>query len=47
MGFQEKLQMIRRERGLSQENSVESIGIPRKTIAKWESSKSYQITFHY
>lgn len=41
MSFQEKLQVLRRERGLSQENLAESIGISRQAIAKWESGKSY------
>ena len=41
MSFQEKLQVLRRERGLSQENLAESIGISRQAIAKWESGRSY------
>lgn len=41
MNFQEKLQVLRRERGLSQENLAEIIGISRQAIAKWECGRSY------
>lgn len=41
MNFEEKLQVLRRKKGLSQENLAESIGISRQAIAKWESGKSY------
>ncbi|MCY6356866.1 DUF5680 domain-containing protein [Clostridium sp. ZS2-4] len=41
MSFQQKLQMLRREKGLSQENLAEKIGISRQSIAKWEGGKSY------
>lgn len=41
MSFQEKLQVLRRERGLSQENLAEIIGISRQAIAKWECGRSY------
>lgn len=41
MGFQEKLQAIRKERGLSQEGLAEGIGISRQAVAKWEAGQSY------
>lgn len=41
MGFQEKLQLLRREKGLSQENLSEIIGVSRQAIAKWEAGQSY------
>ncbi len=40
MGFCEKLQTLRREKGLSQEMLAESIGISRQAVAKWESGQS-------
>lgn len=41
MGFQEKLQLLRREKGLSQESLSEIIGVSRQAIAKWEAGQSY------
>jgi transcriptional regulator with XRE-family HTH domain len=41
MSFQEKLQTLRKEKGLSQENLAESIGISRQAVAKWEAGQSY------
>lgn len=41
MSFQQKLQTLRKEKGLSQENSAESIGISRQAVAKWEAGQSY------
>ena len=41
MGFKEKLQALRKEKGLSQENLAESIGISRQAVAKWEVGQSY------
>lgn len=41
MSFQEKLQILRREKGLSQENLAESIGVSRQAVAKWEAGQSY------
>ncbi len=38
--FQEKLQRLRKEAGLSQEALAEKIGVSRQTVAKWESGDS-------
>lgn len=40
MVFQEKLQALRREKGLSQEMLAESIGLSRQAVAKWEAGQS-------
>jgi len=39
--FQEKLQLLRKEKGFSQEQLAEKIGISRQAIAKWEVGQSY------
>ncbi len=41
MSFQEQLQVLRKARGLSQENLAECIGISRQAVAKWEVGQSY------
>ncbi|MDP4092333.1 MAG: DUF5680 domain-containing protein [Bacillota bacterium] len=41
MKFQEKLQALRKEKGMSQENLAEKIGISRQAVAKWEVGASY------
>lgn len=41
MGFGDKLQALRKEKGLSQENLAERLGISRQAVAKWEISHSY------
>ena len=41
MNFQEKLQFVRKERGFSQEDLAEKIGISRQAVAKWESGQTY------
>jgi transcriptional regulator with XRE-family HTH domain len=41
MGFNEKLQGLRKEKGLSQEGLAELVGVSRQSVAKWESKKSY------
>lgn len=41
MGFKEKLQELRKEKGLSQEGLAESIGISRQAVARWEAGQSY------
>ncbi len=38
--FQDKLQRLRKEAGLSQEALAEKIGVSRQTVAKWESGDS-------
>ena len=41
MKFGEKLQKLRKERGLSQEGLAEMLNISRQAISKWESGQSY------
>ncbi|HEX2946827.1 MAG TPA: DUF5680 domain-containing protein [Clostridia bacterium] len=41
MKFQDKLQMFRREKGMSQESLAEVIGVSRQAVAKWEVGQSY------
>lgn len=41
MNFQEKLQGLRKEKGLSQEDLAEKLNVSRQAVAKWESGKSY------
>ena len=36
MEFNEKLQLLRRAIGISQENLAEEIGVPQQLVAKWE-----------
>ena len=36
MEFNEKLQLLRREKGISQEKLAEEIGVPQQLVAKWE-----------
>lgn len=41
MFFQEKLQGLRKEKALSQENLAEILGVSRQAVAKWEAGQSY------
>ncbi len=41
MNFAEKLQKLRKERGMSQENFADVIGVSRQAVSKWESGQSY------
>ncbi|WP_078551667.1 DUF5680 domain-containing protein [Bacillus alkalicellulosilyticus] len=41
MKFQEKLHVLRKEKGLSQEQLAEKIGVSRQAVAKWETGHSY------
>lgn len=41
MNLCEKLQLLRKEKGMSQENLAESIGVSRQAVSKWESGQSY------
>ena len=41
MSFKDKLQNIRKEKGLSQESIAEKIGVSRQAVAKWETGQSY------
>lgn len=40
MTFQERLSRLRRERGLSQEDLAEVVGVTRQAVQKWESGAS-------
>lgn len=41
MKFQDKLQVLRKEKGMSQEKLADKIGISRQAVAKWEVGQSY------
>lgn len=41
MRFNEKLQKMRKEKGMSQESLAEVLGVSRQAISKWESGQSY------
>ncbi len=41
MKFEEKIVQIRKEKGLSQEELAETLGVSRQAVAKWESGASY------
>ena len=40
MKFQDKLQILRKEKVMTQEKLAEKIGISRQAVAKWESGQS-------
>lgn len=44
MSFKEKLQKMRKERGYSQEQLADIIGVSRQAVSKWESGMSYPET---
>ncbi|ADL52232.1 DUF5680 domain-containing protein [Clostridium cellulovorans] len=41
MSLQQKLQALRKEKGLTQEEFAETIGVSRQAVAKWEAGQSY------
>lgn len=41
MKFQDKVQILRKEKGMSQEKLAEKIGVSRQAVAKWEVGQSY------
>ena len=44
MQFHDKLQKLRKEKGLSQEALAEMMGVSRQAISKWESGQTYPET---
>ncbi|NLK94192.1 MAG: helix-turn-helix transcriptional regulator [Clostridiales bacterium] len=41
MKFNEKIQELRREKGLSQEKIADIMGVSRQSVAKWEAGNNY------
>ena len=41
MDFGDKLLLVRKDRGLSQEEVAEAVGVSRQAVAKWESGQGY------
>lgn len=41
MVFQDKLQLLRKKEGLTQEGVAEKLGVSRQAVSKWESGQSY------
>ncbi len=40
MNLEEKLQMLRKKNGYSQEQLADKIGIARQTVSKWENGQA-------
>jgi len=47
MNFSDKLQKLRKQKGLSQEELAEECGVSRQAISKWESDQSMPELFSY
>lgn len=41
MIFSEKLQLLRKAKGITQEKLAEELNVSRQAVAKWESGQSY------
>ncbi len=41
MIFSEKLQIIRKSKGMTQEKLAENLNVSRQAVAKWESGQAY------
>lgn len=41
MKFEERIQLLRKEKGMSQEDLAEKLGVSRQAVAKWETGLSY------
>ena len=41
MEFNEKLQILRKQKGLTQEDLAEKLYVSRTAISKWESGRGY------
>ena len=46
MIFSEKLQIIRKNKGLTQDNLAEKLNVSRQAVAKWESGQAYPDIFN-
>ena len=46
MIFSEKLQILRKNRGLTQEALAEKLNVSRQAVAKWESGQVYPDIFN-
>ena len=44
MTLGERIQALRRDRGMSQEDLAEALGVSRQAVSKWEKSLSYPDT---
>jgi transcriptional regulator with XRE-family HTH domain len=44
MQFHDKLQKLRKEKGLSQESLADMLGVSRQAVSKWESGQAYPET---
>ena len=44
MSFADNLKMIRKEKGLTQEQLAEILGVSRQAVSKWESNNGYPET---
>ena len=41
MNFSEKLQILRKNKGLTQESLADKLNVSRQAVAKWESGQAY------
>lgn len=41
MIFSEKLQLLRKSKGLTQENLAEKMDVSRQAVARWEAGQAY------
>ena len=46
MNFSEKLQLLRKNKGLTQEELAEKTGVSRQAVAKWEAGQVYPDIFN-
>ena len=44
MKFNEKLQKLRKEKGMSQEALADELGVSRQAVSKWENGQVYPET---
>ena len=46
MVFSEKMQLLRKNKGLTQEEFAEKVGVSRQAVAKWEAGQAYPDIFN-